>query len=234
MKIKPFCVLVDDEISALEALKDKIESLDLLEVERSFNDPDKFLVAVDSLCSQIVFLDMDMPIDGAEVAKTLKNKKIIFVSGHKESAYKAFEVDAVDFVKKPIQSFELKKAILKVLREVRTCLVVRTQEASKEELTFNSIVFITSNSSDSRNKDIHLNSGKVVIGKNINFEELVEQLNSDFIQVNKSNVINTIYANKMLNKDEIGLVVPYQEAPLAMGLGDQYRENFFSAKPHFR
>ena len=62
MKIKPLCILVDDETSALEALKDKIESLDLLEIERAFNDPDKFLVAVDSLSSQIVFLDMDMPM----------------------------------------------------------------------------------------------------------------------------------------------------------------------------
>ncbi|MFT6184062.1 MAG: DNA-binding LytR/AlgR family response regulator [Flavobacteriales bacterium] len=234
MKNKPLCILVDDEISALEALKDKIESLDLLEIERSFNDPDKFLVAVDSLSSQIVFLDMDMPIDGAEVAKRLKNKKVIFVSGHKESAYKAYEVDAVDFVKKPIQSFELKKAILKVLNEVRTCIVVRTQEASKEELAYDSIVLVTSNKNDSRNKDIQLQSGKIVICKGVSFEELICQLNSDFIQVNKSNIINSRYAKKMLNKDEIGLEVPYQENPVEIGLGDQYREDFFSAKPHFR
>jgi DNA-binding LytR/AlgR family response regulator len=232
MKRKPLCVIVDDERSAIARLKDCIEELDLLEIEDSFINPDKFIVAIENLSAQIFFLDIDMPIKGTEVAKHLENKKVIFVSAHQEEAYFAFKVNAIDFVKKPIQLSELKTAINKVLKEVNQYLVVGTQEASLEEITLDSIVLITSNKDDSRNKDIFLYSGKSVVAKNIRFDEIISQLNSNFIQIHRSHIINYKYANKMLSKDLIGL--EYANGSESITLGNNYRDAFFDAKPRFR
>src|SRR5688572_7377065 len=115
MKPKPLCVLVDDDEGSLSRLKSVLEELQMLDVERAFTSPDKFLTAIDSLNANIVFLDMDMPIQGNDVALKLRNKKIIFVSGHPELAHIAYDVHAVDFVKKPILASRLKEAIQKVL-----------------------------------------------------------------------------------------------------------------------
>ena len=111
MITKPLCVILDDEEIALDSLRENIEELNLLEIERAFLDPNDLLDDIDTLQSQIFFLDIEMGITGIEIAKELKNKSIIFVSGHNEYISDVVDIKPVAFVQKPIKKHKLKKAI---------------------------------------------------------------------------------------------------------------------------
>lgn len=233
---KPFCILVDDEEASLRSLKNKIEELDLLEIEASFLDPDKFLVEIDRLKASIIFLDMEMPIMGDEIASKLEDKLVIFVSGHNELAYKAYNVNAVDFVQKPVRVSRLKEAIKKVLLQVDTkklpVIVVKSQGSKKEEINAANILDIRSSENDSRDKEFRLLNGSTIVAKNINFKELTNQLPTHFLKVNPSQIVNVNHAKQLINADTIGL--KHQGGIIEVNLGDSYKEAFFESKPHFK
>lgn len=235
MRSKALCVIVDDEELGLSALRDNIEELGMLEIEKAFLDPDKFLVQIDQLESKIIFLDMEMPIEGIEVASKLKDKLIIFVSGYTERGYETFDVNAIDFVPKPIRQSKLKSAIEKALLRIKpNKLVVKSQDTKREEISPESIYHIRTSSTDSRDKEIFLLNGNTVLAKNIGFNELLDQLPVSFLQVNHGDIVNLDYVNKLLNTDTIGLDIPGGVRTIEITLGNSYRERFFQKKPQFR
>ena len=238
---KPLCVLVDDEMPGLSALKFAIEEIGLLEVERAFLDPDKFLIQVDQLKSQIIFLDMEMPIYGDAVAKKLTDKNIIFVSGYVEQAIKGFEVNAIDFVPKPIRLSRLREAILKVLElssnQGRRSIILRTSEAAKHDIQTDDILYIKTEEKDSRNKKIILkhfldnSEHKTLTVKNKSFDELMAILPDTFVKINKSELVNSNYIEKIIDHDSIGLKFLHK---IKLNLNTDYRERFFKKNPHFK
>lgn len=235
MRSKPLCIIVDDEESGLSALRDNIEELGMLEIEKAFLDPDKFLVQIDQLEAKIIFLDMEMSVDGLEVASKLNDKLIIFVSGYVERGPDSYDVDAVYFVPKPIRQSKLKSAIEKALLRLKPDkLVVKSQDSKREEIAPESICLIKTGTKDSRDKEILLISGKTVTAKNIGFKELLDQLSDSFLQVNPSDVVNLDYVNKLLNIDTIGLEIPGIDKTIEISLGNNNRESFFQRKPQFR
>jgi DNA-binding LytR/AlgR family response regulator len=234
MKNKPLCVIVDDEEMGLANLRSSIEELNLLEIESAYLDPDKFLVEIDQLESKIIFLDMEMPISGIEVASKLKDKLVIFVSGYVERGYQTFEVNAIDFVPKPIRNSRLKVAIHKALTAIVPKMVVlKTQDAKREEVDPALIAFVKT-ADDSRDKKIHLSNGKVILAKNIKFDKVLALLPSYFLQVNPQYVVNVNFVNKRLDNDTIGLDLPNNSEVVYMTLGKSYQKAFFSHKPQLK
>lgn len=232
---KPLCCIIDDEESSLASLKDIIEEIDLLEVEQSFLDPDKFLIKVDKLQSKIIFLDMEMPITGLEVANKLKNKLIIFVSGHTDKAYQTYDVDAIDFVPKPIRASRVKIAIEKALKLVSTTTIsLSTENASKEEILVSEIAFISTckkeKSEDPRDKKIQLTNGIIIKVKNTHLKSLLEMLPNCFIQINKSEIINIDAVHKRINSDTVEIEISGK--PFVFILGDKAKKQFFELKPN--
>jgi len=231
---KPLCIIVDDEAPSLSALQNHIEELGLLEIEKSFLDPDKFLVKIDSLKSNIIFLDLEMPITGDKIAEKLKNKHIIFVSGHKELGYLGFEVGVIDFVPKPIRQSRLKEAIEKVLKFYKTnnLIVLKTQNSKKQEINTESIFLISSCKNEPRDKRIILSNKKEIIAKNINFDSLLKLLPNNFTKVNPSQIANLKYVTHLIDSDTIGINIMGEIKEI--NLGDSYKNNFFAAKPNFK
>jgi len=215
-------------------LRSNLEELNLLEIERAYLDPDKFLVQLDQLDSKIVFLDMEMPISGVEVAKALRDKLVIFVSGKTERGFEAFDVRAIDFVPKPIRQSRLKQAIEKALILLKPeKIVVKSQDTKREEIAPDKICCIRTGS-DPRDKEIHLTNGKTILAKNISFKELLTLLPDSFLQVNPGDVVNLDYVNKLLNSDTLGIQLPDTEKVIEITLGLNSREAFFLRKPHFK
>ena len=234
MKIKPLCIIVDDEQSSLALLKSKIEEIDLLEIEQSFLDPDKFLMNVPKLKSEIIFLDMEMPIDGTDVARKLKNKKIIFVSGHIDQAYKTYDVDAIDFVPKPISTFRLKQAIEKALKYLsNSFIVIKASDAKKEEINYDSIIYISTNKDEKRDKDFYLTDGTIRKAKGVDISGLMEELPLEkFCKINSSEIVNLNYAKKLLTADSVGVIINTKIKELT--ISESCKESFFAKKPHLR
>ncbi|WP_372744137.1 LytR/AlgR family response regulator transcription factor [Lutibacter sp.] len=233
MVAKPNCVILDDEEYALAFLKNNIEELNLLNIERAFLDPDELLVEFDNLKSDIYFLDIEMAISGIEVAEKLKDKLVIFVSGRKDLAFETYDVRAIDFVPKPIRKSRLKEAIERALLALKNrqsdFIVLKTDTSTKEEIKQEDIIYMKA---VGRDKEIYFSNGKSTIAKNINWDTIQSELSDNFLQINPQNTVNIKYATKLISADLIG--VNYNGKTIELSLTDKFKESFFKAKPHLK
>ena len=100
----------------LTYLKMLCEQIPELEIIKSFDNPKKLLEATQELDFDLIISDIEMPgIDGLSLANLLQNKLVIFTTAYKDYAAEAFDIDAVDYITKPVTKERLQKAIVKAL-----------------------------------------------------------------------------------------------------------------------
>ncbi len=113
-------LIVDDEPLAIERMQVLCAELDGLSVVGTASDGEAALRLADTLKPDLLLLDMTMPgMDGLGVAKALARTEnppaVIFVTAHEDFAVEAFDIDAVDYVLKPVGSDRLDRAIGRAL-----------------------------------------------------------------------------------------------------------------------
>ena len=122
MKIS--ALIVDDEQPARDELAFLLKGLPDVEVVGQGKNGVEAVNLIRELNPQVVFLDVQMPgIDGFGVIKKLLEKKVrlpffIFATAYDHYAVQAFEVNAIDYLLKPIARMRLEKAIGKIRREL--------------------------------------------------------------------------------------------------------------------
>lgn len=233
MNTKIKCLLLDDELPGLTYLKMLCEQIPELEIIKAFNDPQKLLEEIPRLDFDLCISDIEMPgIDGLTFAHLLENKLVIFVTAYKNYAAEAFNIDAVDYIVKPVAKERLERAIAKALERFRKFdkskkFIQLNTDKGKALLYFDQIQFITTASGDSRDKEVHLMDGSVLILKNINFESLLNQLpKDDFCRVNKKEII-AIKAVQYFNHNEITLTLHEKNGKsIVLVLSETYRSDF--------
>jgi two-component system, LytTR family, response regulator len=116
MKLRAY--LVDDEPLALERLRRLLERTGLVEVVGSTTEPEIAVTALTANPPDVCFLDIHMPrLDGFEVLARLPSQPIvIFTTAYDQYALKAFGVNSVDYLLKPIEPESLERALKKVDR----------------------------------------------------------------------------------------------------------------------
>jgi DNA-binding LytR/AlgR family response regulator len=226
------CVILDDELLAISYLKLLCEQIDHVEVVKAFNDPRVFLNEIDQIDCDVCILDIEMPgINGLQVAELISgSKKIIFTTAYKEYAAEAFDLNVVDYVRKPIKKERLAQAFEKARKMVQ-------HPAKKEFIEWNTnigktviftaqIVYIKTSEIDSRDKDIILNDGTKIVLKNLNFKNLLEMLPAkDFAQVNKKEVI-ALSSIKIFSTNEIITTIPSENDHfLKLQIGEAYKNS---------
>ena len=114
---KIICLAVDDEPPALEVLKKYIASVHILELAGVCVDAVDALNMLQKQPVDLLFLDIQMPqILGTDFIRTLKNPpKVIFTTAFRKYAVEGFELDAVDYLLKPISFDRFLKAVNKVM-----------------------------------------------------------------------------------------------------------------------
>ena len=115
-KIK--CLVIDDEQPARDILQKHIEGVEALELAGSCNNAVEALSFLQSNTVDLLFLDIQMPhILGTNFIRTLKNPpKVIFTTAYRKYAVEGFELDAVDFLLKPIGFDRFLKAVNKIFQ----------------------------------------------------------------------------------------------------------------------
>ncbi|HLP13838.1 MAG TPA: response regulator transcription factor [Flavobacteriales bacterium] len=209
MDTKIRCILLDDELPGLTYLRMLCEQIPNVEVVKAYNNPILFLEESKKLEFDLCILDIEMPgMNGLEVARQLKNKPVIFTTAYKEYASEAFDLDAVDYIKKPIQKERLEKGIAKAREQAhkpdrkKTFAQFNTSKG-KVLLFFDTVVYITTGEIDKRDKLAYLEDGTEVHLKNISFDQLLEIFpGNKFCRVNKKDII-AIHRVKHFNNDEI-------------------------------
>lgn len=124
---KPDCLIVDDEPMARDVLRRYIDKLPFISLAGECSNAIDTLVFLQSQPVDLLFLDIRMPeLLGTELIQTLSSPpKVIFTTAFKEYALDGFELDAVDYLLKPIRFDRFLKAVNKAFpgREVQTAML---------------------------------------------------------------------------------------------------------------
>lgn len=228
-------MLLDDELPGLTYLKMLCEQLPDIEVVRAFDNPRIFIQEAPNLSYDFCILDIEMPeINGLQIANLLNGKPVIFATGYKEYAAEAFDLNAVDYIRKPINIERLKQAVEKAQKHLskledktkRTFIQVNTHKG-KAILFFDKIAYIKTSEIDSRDKVVRLFDGEEFILKNITFDRLSESLPAaDFCRVNKKEIL-ALKAVQVFSFDEITTNLLFDQGKnIKVTLSENYRNSF--------
>jgi DNA-binding LytR/AlgR family response regulator len=110
------CIIIDDEPLARKGLKEYINEVDFLQLEGEYDTPLKAAGLLAEGKVQLIFLDIQMPkISGIEFFKSLNQAPpVIFSTAYPQYALEGFELNAIDYLVKPISFERFLKAVMKV------------------------------------------------------------------------------------------------------------------------
>jgi two-component system LytT family response regulator len=109
-------LIIDDERLAREELKSILSPYSEIEIIGEASNAKEGVECINTLKPDLIFLDISMPgIDGFEMLKLLDDiPRVVFVTAYDEHAIKAFEVNALDYLLKPVDPDRLQESIQKL------------------------------------------------------------------------------------------------------------------------
>lgn len=228
------CIIVDDEPLARKAIQKLIDQTENLELKGSFNGADAATEFLASTPVDLIFLDIQMPgVNGIEFARTIsKETLVIFTTAFNEFATDSYEVDAIDYLIKPVKLDRFQKGVEKAqtyykllkadftsnnIENIADDYIFVRADRKMFKVHFNSILFIEGL------KDyvvMHTENQKVITLMNIKtIHDLLPK--NMFVRVSKSYIIN---AKKIDSVDNNTVYIGKSEIPI----GNIYRDFFFS------
>lgn len=184
-------------------------------------------------------------IRGVEVARKLKDKNIIFITGEKHEAVEAFNLNVVDFIVKPLFRSRFDEAIIKLKEKLESQNAkdfYNRNKALEDEYFFlntsvGKVKFKQSHlryigpvkDGDSRDKTLILEDNEIYTLKNITIKELLDDYlpKSYWIQVGRSELIHLHAIHSLPSVDEVELNVIYpKEQRLRCTIGIAFRQEF--------
>ncbi|WP_448634493.1 LytR/AlgR family response regulator transcription factor [Pedobacter panaciterrae] len=228
------CIIVDDEPLAraeMEALINEVSSAKIL---GSFSNAWTALDFLKSNKVDLIFLDIEMPmVTGLDFAAQLSGSTlVIFTTAYPQYALKSYELDAIDYLLKPIDKGRLDKAINKA--ETYQSLLSGNPEKNTLEGNTADFLLIKSDRRFHRIKFedirfieglkdyvvIHLAGQKLITAMNLKtFHQKIPQ--DTFLRVSKSYVVNKNYIESF---DHHTIYLGINELPI----GEVYKKDFFT------
>ena len=200
MSKKLTAVIVDDERLARNALRTLITELGSIDIVGEADSVGSAIGVIEKEQPDAVFLDIQMPGESGFdlLEKISAGIRIIFVTAFDEYALRAFEVNALDYLMKPVSPARLREAVERLSEKPDTV------QASKQKLTsldrlfilfntsyvflkINSITYISSSGDYS---EVHLDDGRKGL-TNKSMQEWENRLPADtFCRIHRSTIIN--------------------------------------------
>ncbi len=221
------CIAIDDEPKALEVIERYCQKSSLTDLKATFREPIKAIEYLNREKVDLVFLDINMPdIDGMQLVQTLTYKPmIVFTTAYSNYAVESYNLNAVDYLLKPI-TFE---RFLAAVNKVGNLLAAKNTTVTRDDGA--ATVFIKSGSQtyqvkvaeilylekDGNYITVHLKDKQILIRENMgDIFDLVPE--SGFVRVHKSYVV----AVKHISMIEVHqLIINGQKIPV----GSTYRES---------
>ncbi|OME12227.1 hypothetical protein BSK60_19400 [Paenibacillus odorifer] len=130
-------ILVDDERLALVKLEFMLKKIPSLHIAASYTDPSQAIQEAPSYHPDVIFIDIEMPeINGLQAAEMLQeacpNANIIFVTAYNHYAVEAFEINALDYILKPVRNDRLLKAVQRLEERLSLApkIIIATEEVT--------------------------------------------------------------------------------------------------------
>ena len=111
------CIIVDDEPLAREGLQSMIEEIADVNILGTFSNAPAAMAFLETNSIDLIFLDIQMPkVNGLEFAEKLpKQTLLIFTTAYSQYALKSYDLDAIDYILKPVDKTRLEKALKKAI-----------------------------------------------------------------------------------------------------------------------
>ena len=225
------CIAIDDEPLALRQLAAYIEKTPFLELAGLCESAMKAMEVLSSTKVDLMYVDINMPdLSGMDFVKTLENPPmVVFITAYREYALEGFNVNAIDYLLKPIGYSDFLKSANKARKSFKTVIQeTKTEDSDKEYLfvksgykivriNINDIVFIEGKR---EYVSIHLSNGKSLMPL-ISLRGLEEQLPSDkFMRVHRSYIVNL---TKIVTIDHSRIIF---EGKADIPVSEQYKDLF--------
>ena len=194
------CIVIDDEQPAIDVLTHYIQKIPQLELVATATNPLEGISLVNQHKPELVILDIQMDeMNGLDVMKALDKKtKVIFCTAYSEFAIAAFELEAVDYLMKPVPFARFMKAIQRAINQLvgdsvkemeaipNDYLFVKTEQKGKLlKINFDDIEYI-----EGQKNYIAFHRGKDKVLALLNMKDLEERLpKNQFIRVHKSYIV---------------------------------------------
>lgn len=109
------CIAIDDEPLALQIIEEFASRIPFLTLEKTFTNPDEANAWMQQNHIDLLFLDIQMPdVNGLQYYRSLVNKPpVIFTTAYSEYAVEGFNVEAIDYLLKPIEYDRFLKSVFK-------------------------------------------------------------------------------------------------------------------------
>ncbi|PWW20646.1 MULTISPECIES: LytR/AlgR family response regulator transcription factor [unclassified Chryseobacterium] len=228
------CIIIDDEPLARSEMRSLIAEISGIGILGEFSNALSALEFLKDNEVDLIFLDIEMPmVTGLEFAEMLPKKSlIIFTTAYSQYALKSYELEAVDYLLKPVDPQRLEKAIDKAVLYTELLsknTVKNTVESNTADylfikaerrfykISFSDIKFIEGL------KDyvvIYTKQQKLITAMNL--KTIHQKISGEtFIRVSKSYVVNMNYIDSF---DNHNIYIEDSEIPL----GEVYRSEFFT------
>jgi DNA-binding LytR/AlgR family response regulator len=227
------CIIVDDEPLARQEMQALINDVSDLEIIGSFSNAPAALKFLKINSVDLIFLDIEMPmVTGLEFASQLpEDTLVIFTTAYPKYALESYELDAIDYLLKPIDKSRVQKAINKAVT-YKKLLSAETEKNTIESNTGDFMIikserkFFKINFADIKYieglKDyvvIYTGNQKLITAMNL--KTIHQKIpNSIFLRVSKSYVINLNFIDSF---DHHNVYLGENEVPL----GEVYKKDFF-------
>jgi DNA-binding LytR/AlgR family response regulator len=205
------CIAIDDEPLALRLISEYVSRFPALQLVRTFEDAISAAEFLKTTTIDLLFLDISMPdISGIDLMRSLTVKPmVIFTTSYRKYAYDGFQLEAVDFVEKPLELERFTRAVEKALAYYQyknrasdklnspdECLYVNS-EYRVVKIDLSTIEYIESMENYIR---IHLTNGKPVLTQ-MPLKEVLKKLPPDkFQRIHRSYIVPLIKIKSIQNR----------------------------------
>jgi len=233
------CIIVDDEPPAIRLLQKYTEQLQGIECVATCTRAVEALQLIELHNPDVIFLDIQMPdLTGIQLSAIIKDRvKIIFTTAYPQFAVEGFEVNAVDYLLKPIPFNRFINAVEKVRKQSTENSLVKASVENKKEYFFvkthgknrlQRIEIDDINYIESIKNYIILHTGNEQVVTYNTLKYFEENLPPNiFIKIHKSFIVAI---GKIEKTDNAEVWVSGKSLPL----GDTYRNEFFERIAQFR
>lgn len=228
--MKPIkCIIIDDEPIAIEYLREYVNTIPELLLTGTYQNAKEALPLIQNQEVDLIFIDIEMPeISGLEFVKTLETvPAIIFTTAYPQYAVEGFNLNAVDYLLKPIGLERFKQAIQKVHKEISIPAGLQPIENKfiflkngykSEKIDIQDIIFIAGNKEYAT---YYTKSGRTYL-KNERLKNLEKDYQPyGFIRIHKSYLINTRYIKKIFNNN---VEIQGETIPIGRAYREQIRQ----------
>ncbi|AXG75213.1 DNA-binding response regulator [Flavobacterium arcticum] len=228
-------VIIDDEPLAIDVIKNYCDTISDIEVLNCFTNPVEAMGFINKNSVDLIFIDIEMPLlSGIEFINTLKLKcQFIFTTAYPQFAIDGFELEAADYLIKPISYIRFLKAFNKVNKTTSnqsfTTSPPTFESSNNDDFLFiksehESIkVFISDIKYIEGLKDylkVNLSNGKYILTLS-NFKNMMGKLpEKSFIRVHNSYIVNLKYITSVQRNR---ILINESRIPIS----ESYKKSFF-------